>query len=65
MMIKSHGGSGSVTNVLMQDFISHGTAYGLNIDQYWSSQAEQAGSGVKLSKIQFKVRISVSETTKH
>lgn len=54
MMIKSHGGSGSVTNVLMQDFISHGTAYGLNIDQYWSSQAEQAGSGVKLSKIQFR-----------
>jgi rhamnogalacturonan hydrolase len=55
MMFKSNGGSGSVSNVLLQNFISRGTAYGLYINQYWSSMDPVAGNGVKLSNIQFKV----------
>ncbi|PVG00146.1 rhamnogalacturonase [Serendipita vermifera] len=54
MMFKSNGGSGSVSNVLLQNFISRGTAYGLYINQYWASMTPVAGSGVKLSNIQFK-----------
>lgn len=54
-MIKSNGGSGYVRNVLFQNFISRGTAYGLNIDQYWSSQSTAPGDGVQLSNIQFQV----------
>jgi rhamnogalacturonan hydrolase len=53
VMIKSNGGSGSVKNVLFQNFISRGVAYGLDIDQYWSSQTTAAGSGVALSNIEF------------
>ncbi|KAF8320340.1 rhamnogalacturonase [Clavulina sp. PMI_390] len=52
-MIKSNGGSGTVTNVLFDQFIAKGTAYGLYINQYWSSEAVQAGDGVELSNIQF------------
>lgn len=55
MMIKSNGGSGSVSNVLLQNFISQGTAYGLYINQYWSSMSPIAGNGVKLSNIKFSV----------
>jgi rhamnogalacturonan hydrolase len=56
MMFKSNGGSGSVSNVLLQNFISRGTAYGLYINQYWASMDTLAGNGVQLTNIQFKVR---------
>ncbi|KDR70167.1 hypothetical protein GALMADRAFT_255018 [Galerina marginata CBS 339.88] len=52
-MIKSFGGSGYVKNVLFQNFLSRGTAYGLDINQYWSSQTQAPGNGVQLSNIQF------------
>jgi rhamnogalacturonan hydrolase len=50
-MIKSNGGSGSVSNVVLENFIGHGNAYSLNIDSYWSSMKPVAGSGVQLSRI--------------
>ncbi|KAF7979129.1 hypothetical protein HWV62_43355 [Athelia sp. TMB] len=52
-MIKSNGGSGYVTNVLFQNFLATGTAYGLNIDQYWAEMATAPGDGVVLSNIKF------------
>jgi len=52
-MIKSNGGSGTVSNVVLQNFIASGTAYGLYINQYWSSQAVADGNGVQLNNIQF------------
>lgn len=55
LMIKSNHGSGYVKNVQFQNFISRGTAYGLNIDQYWSSQSAGSGAGVELSNITFTV----------
>ncbi len=55
MMFKSNGGSGTVSNVLLQDFISRGTAYGLYLNQYWSSMKPINGSGVKLDNITFRV----------
>lgn len=58
-MIKSNGGNGSVTNVLFQNFLATGTAYGLDIDQYWSSMSTIDGDGVKLSNIKFEVLIFV------
>ncbi|KAL1302987.1 hypothetical protein AAFC00_003303 [Neodothiora populina] len=54
MMIKSNGGSGSVKNVLFDNFIGHGNAYSLDIDQYWASMKAVSGSGVALSNITFK-----------
>ena len=54
-MIKSNGGHGYVTNVLFQNFLATGTAYGLDIDQYWSSQTTAAGDGVTLTNITFEV----------
>ena len=53
MMIKSNGGSGSVSNVVFENFIGHGNAYSLDIDQYWASMTAVAGNGVQLSNIQF------------
>ncbi|KIW02996.1 hypothetical protein, variant [Verruconis gallopava] len=54
LMIKSNGGSGSVENVLFENFIGHGNAYSLDIDQYWSSMSTVAGNGVQLNNITFK-----------
>ncbi|KAI1795494.1 rhamnogalacturonase [Ganoderma leucocontextum] len=51
--IKSNHGSGYVKNAQFQNFISSGTAYGVNIDQYWSSQSAGSGAGVELSNITF------------
>ena len=54
-MIKSNGGSGYVRNVLFDNFLSRNTAYGLNVDQYWSRQSVGEGDGVQLSNITFRV----------
>jgi rhamnogalacturonan hydrolase len=54
-MIKSNGGSGSVSNVLFENFIGHGNAYSLDIDQYWASMSPVDGDGVQLNNITFKV----------
>ncbi|KAF7969538.1 hypothetical protein HWV62_26987 [Athelia sp. TMB] len=53
MMIKSNGGDGYVKNVLFQNFLATGSAYGLDIDQYWSSETTVAGNGVTLTNIEF------------
>jgi hypothetical protein len=53
LMIKSNGGSGYVKDVQFQNFISRGVAYGLDINQYWSSQTPGDGAGVALSNIAF------------
>jgi len=55
MMIKSNGGSGSVSSVTFENFIGHSNAYSLDIDQYWTGQAgADQSTGVKLSGITFK-----------
>lgn len=55
MMIKSWGGSGHLSNVLMENFIGYSNAYSLDIDQHWSPMKQSPGAGVKLSNITFKV----------
>lgn len=55
MMIKSNGGSGTVKNVVFENFIGHGNAYSLDIDQYWAEETTAAGNGVQLSNITFNV----------
>jgi len=55
MMIKSNGGSGSVSSATFENFIGHSNAYSLDIDQYWSGQsAGSTSTGVKLTDITFK-----------
>lgn len=49
LMVKSNGGSGTVSNVVLENFIGHGNAYSLDIDQYWSSMDAVAGDGVQLN----------------
>ncbi|EYE94172.1 putative extracellular rhamnogalacturonase [Aspergillus ruber CBS 135680] len=53
-MIKSNGGSGTVSNAAFENFIGHGNAYSLDIDSYWSSMDEGSGDGVQLSNLTFK-----------
>ena len=53
-MIKSYGGSGTVSNVVLENFIGHGNAYSLDIDQYWSSMDPIEGDGVQLSNIKIR-----------
>ncbi|KAK8208138.1 RGase B [Phyllosticta capitalensis] len=53
MMIKSNGGSGTVKNVVFENFIGRSNAYSLDIDQYWSSMDAADGDGVQLSNITF------------
>ncbi|EPS30977.1 putative rhamnogalacturonase [Penicillium oxalicum 114-2] len=48
-MVKSNGGSGTVSNVVLENFIGHGNAYSLDIDQQWSSMHTIAGKGVQLN----------------
>lgn len=50
-MIKSNGGSGTVSNVVLENFIGHGNAYSLDIDQYWSSMDPLEGDGVQLDSV--------------
>lgn len=57
-MIKSNLGSGYVRNVVFDHFISRGTAYGLDVNQYWASQTPGSGAGVQLSNITFSVSLS-------
>lgn len=54
MMIKSNGGSGTVSSVSFENFIGHGNAYSLDIDQYWASMSAVDGDGVQLTDITFK-----------
>ena len=49
MMIKSNGGDGKVSNVLLENFIGHKNAYSLDIDQYWGSMKTVSGDGVQLN----------------
>jgi rhamnogalacturonan hydrolase len=53
-MFKSNLGSGYVRNSVFENFISHGSAYGLYIDQYWES-SPGTGAGVALSGLTFTV----------
>jgi len=52
-MIKSWGGDGYLRNVVLQNFIARGTAYGLDVNQYWSGQTEVAGNGVQVNNVTF------------
>ncbi|KAJ4342790.1 hypothetical protein N0V95_006884 [Ascochyta clinopodiicola] len=54
MMIKSSGGSGYVKDVQFNNFIGHGNAYSLDVDQNWGKQTVGSGNGVQLSNISFK-----------
>ncbi|KAG9524556.1 Rhamnogalacturonase A, partial [Aureobasidium melanogenum] len=51
-MLKSNGGSGTVSNVVLENFIGHGNAYSLTLDEAWSSMKTVAGDGVQLSNFQ-------------
>lgn len=53
MMIKSNGGSGYVENAEFSNFIGHGNAYSLDVDQAWSSMSTAAGAGVQLTNMTF------------
>ncbi|KKY37096.1 putative glycoside hydrolase family 28 protein [Diaporthe ampelina] len=53
MMIKSNGGSGYVEDVEFSEFIGHGNAYSLDVDQSWASMSAAAGSGVQLTNMTF------------
>jgi len=52
-MIKSNGGSGTVTNCAFNNFIGHTNAYSLDINAYWSSITAVAGSGVSYTNLVF------------
>jgi len=52
-MIKSWGGSGSVKNVKLENFLGHSNAYALDLNAYWSSMTQAAGSGVSYQNITF------------
>jgi rhamnogalacturonan hydrolase len=65
-MVKSNGGSGTVSNLVLENFIGmlgliraqrnadvlgHGNAYSLDIDAYWSSMSTIDGEGVELNNV--------------
>ncbi|RAK96235.1 RGase A [Aspergillus ibericus CBS 121593] len=52
-LIKSNGGSGTVSNVLLENFIGHGNAYSLDLNAYWSSMSAAEGDGVYYTNITF------------
>ncbi|KAL4901736.1 RGase A [Aspergillus multicolor] len=50
-MVKSNGGSGTVSNLVLENFIGHGNAYSLDIDGAWSSMSTIDGDGVELKNV--------------
>jgi len=52
MLLKSNGGSGSVSDSIFQNFIGHGNAYSLDINAFWES-ATAVGSGVLYTGLTF------------
>jgi rhamnogalacturonan hydrolase len=51
-MIKSNGGSGSVSDSVFSNFIGHSNAYSLDINGYWES-ATTDGDGVLSTDLTF------------
>ncbi|EDO04556.1 hypothetical protein SS1G_07039 [Sclerotinia sclerotiorum 1980 UF-70] len=51
-MIKSNGGSGSVSDSVFSNFIGHSNAYSLDIDSYWKSTPAD-GNGVLYTGLTF------------
>ena len=62
-MIKGNGGSGTVSNVVFENFISRDTAYGLDINEYWASMSPLDGPGVTLENITFRVQLMLHCST--
>lgn len=52
-MFKSWGGSGTVSNVVLSNFIGHSNAYTLDLDATWSSMTEASGDGVLYTNFTF------------
>ncbi|KAL4961270.1 putative extracellular rhamnogalacturonase [Aspergillus stella-maris] len=50
-MVKSNGGSGTVSNLVLENFIGYGNAYSLDIDAAWSSMSTIDGDGVTLNNV--------------
>lgn len=53
LMIKSNGGSGSVSDCIFENFIGHSNAYSLDINGYWSDETVAAGNGVLFTDLTF------------
>lgn len=52
-MIKSNGGSGTVTGLSFNNFMGHSNAYSLDFDTAWSSMDASDGDGISYSNISF------------
>jgi rhamnogalacturonan hydrolase len=52
-MIKSNGGSGSLSNCQFNNFMGHDNAYTLDLNAYWSDETTAAGNGVSYYDLVF------------
>ncbi|KAM5373001.1 hypothetical protein ACJZ2D_007212 [Fusarium nematophilum] len=52
-MFKSYGGSGTVSNVALNNFIGHSNAYTLDLDATWSSMDPIEGDGILYTNMSF------------
>lgn len=52
-MFKSYGGSGTVANVELKNFIGHSNAYTLDLDATWSSMSPIDGDGILYTNFTF------------
>ena len=52
-MFKSNGGNGTVSSVVLSNFIGHNNAYSLDLNAYWASISPIAGDGISYSSITF------------
>jgi len=52
-MIKSNGGSGTVSTCVFENFIGHGNAYSLDVNGYWTQLVAAAGDGVLFTGLTF------------
>lgn len=50
-MIKSNGGSGTVTNVVLANFTGHSNAYTMNFNTAWSNMKPVPGDGIQYTGI--------------
>lgn len=53
MLIKSNGGSGTLSSATFNNFIGHSNAYTLDINSAWSGQSVVSGKGVTYKDLTF------------
>ena len=58
--IKSYGGSGNVSDSLLENFIIHNSGYTLTNNEYWDKNQDGGGAGILVTGLTYRVSVTKS-----